>query len=400
MDNIIFKMEGYSSNPEALSVSEGLLGKTEPDETFPFDEMDMSTVEMCGQEEDSVSMDQAEDSFSDAHGGEDEAESYSESTPELVDLESGSEEDRTVTAQSSSRVSSLDSAYPADAADVKHDHIFAKTSKPSRRTAIKSERVQPQLLKPKPPLLPNPVTFPQYVFYSSPDSNVYQLGQLEFGTLTSNVHGLDGVKLKAEPVKPEPTPVSSLTEVGPGQTVTVGLIPTDNENLEVPEEEVVTGDLDEPEIDLSAHLHGSRSSFSKKKPRRPGANSDIMKSSVLNISVPGGMSMQLQRYIYTEALCRVCLLPKPNMSPIFEDVNITDDGSIENSRGPNASTKFNLIPALKQIMDIDVSYGDALPDQICFECNDNLMTFSEFRKRISVGQDKLTEILEQVNIPN
>ncbi|CAG7717555.1 unnamed protein product [Allacma fusca] len=125
---------------------------------------------------------------------------------------------------------------------------------------------------------------------------------------------------------------------------------------------------------------------------------NLSTANTINVSVPGmpGVVCQLQRYLYTQGLCRVCLLVKNDLVSIFEDVSITSNGLIENSRGPHAANRYNIIPAIKTLLDVEVNFGDGLPEQICLDCIDNLTSFSVFRKRIAIGQSKLNEILAQV----
>jgi len=48
------------------------------------------------------------------------------------------------------------------------------------------------------------------------------------------------------------------------------------------------------------------------------------------------------------------------------------------------------------LFQLQVSYGDGLPDQICTDCLDNLVAFSAFRKKIEIGQIKLNAIISTV----
>ena len=83
---------------------------------------------------------------------------------------------------------------------------------------------------------------------------------------------------------------------------------------------------------------------------------NVSTANTINVSVPGmpGVVCQLQRYLYTPGLCRVCLLVKNDLVSIFEDVSIASNGLIENSRGPHAANKYNIIPAIKTLLDIEV----------------------------------------------
>ena len=386
----------------------------------------------------------------------------SESSPELVDLENGEDEVMIIP-----RIDSYETQVTetANIADIEHDHIFARTPKTHLRYQNMNKSsltsYHPQLL-PKPTsvgpvgvLLPpvNPNSMPLNFIIRTPDGQVFQLPSIDMtqiqepNQLINNIimEDAQNIQTDCEPeeslpppasdvvMDPVPVPLNSSSELGLGQTITLD----ENEvNVSELETQGIEVHMDSQESDSLASMGigtlGTTlptTSSSKKDLRRPTANSEVMKSSMLNITVPGGGTLQMQRYIYTQALCRVCLFAKENMISLFEDVNVTERGLIENSRGPNTCNRFNILPALKLILDIDVSvalyflvfgdesetfldfrsillsliifyvqvsYGDALPDHICVDCLDSLMLFSEFRKRVNMGQSKLSEILAQV----
>ncbi len=73
----------------------------------------------------------------------------------------------------------------------------------------------------------------------------------------------------------------------------------------------------------------------------------------LQVEVSEGNVIELKKLYCQPGLCRVCLLPRDNLTSIFEDVNFDASGMIENGRGPNTA-KFHLYAALKTMLDIEV----------------------------------------------
>jgi len=107
----------------------------------------------------------------------------------------------------------------------------------------------------------------------------------------------------------------------------------------------------------SATVSTVRSTAKESKTQRPLMlkPKPVLSSSVLNINVPGGYFVQVQRYIYAQPICRVCLLAKSDMVYLFEDMSITENGVIKNPKGPsNSSNRYNLLAAMKTLLDIDV----------------------------------------------
>lgn len=81
--------------------------------------------------------------------------------------------------------------------------------------------------------------------------------------------------------------------------------------------------------------------------------SQSQSTATLQVEVSEGNVIELKKIYCQPGLCRVCLLPRDNLTSIFEDVNFDANGLIENARGPNTA-KFHLYAAIKTILDIEV----------------------------------------------
>jgi hypothetical protein len=324
-----------------------------------------------------------------------------EAEAELIDLEAEPEETQSYGRGHGSQQTSSSSA--ANTADIEHDHIFAKTSKPPRSHGWRGPfaQPQPQLLPKPPPPAPhasnNNVSLPVNFVFTTPDGKVYRLsststdgiqssisssisissrnsGQLEELNLCQEILGLgpgtgmesqpeldsvsvslsESAELESESIS---IPITSTTELGLGQTVTL-TDETENHILpELPGDEPPPIPKDPFDFMPMPPINPNQApSYKNKDPRRPAPDSEVMKSKMLSITVPGGGCVEMQRYIYTQALCRVCLMAKESMISLFEELNVTERGQIENSRGPNTCNRFNIISALKTLLDIDVSH--------------------------------------------
>jgi len=77
-------------------------------------------------------------------------------------------------------------------------------------------------------------------------------------------------------------------------------------------------------------------------------------NSVVTVQIANGKSLLLHRFYYQKGMCRICLNVKESTTSIFEDVSVDCKGIIENSRGPYP-VRYNIIPAMKTLLDVDVS---------------------------------------------